>query len=249
MLFSPKNLSVCSYWYDRPLSGRQFLDQAKMFLDLLRNTFPELSSVKVVRDPKESTGVIERDFSNFDQEVVASLPNDWVYINDDPKDKRFSNSCFPAISFRSSFILGSSDTVESLSVQFNIGGKGASVDSVLIHMALDFESESIARKLLDISVSFWTPHHSIVNRSEVDVALRQPIGDIRIGWLTYFSDASVLDHIHSDNLAEKFKAGALVQVGDKPASLSDGDNVERLRVAVKELEHTGLLMNPKKKIK
>lgn len=69
MLLSMQSLSVSCYWYDRPLSGRQFLGQAKLFLINIRDAFPELSVLTVVRDPKESTGVVKRDFSNFDQEV------------------------------------------------------------------------------------------------------------------------------------------------------------------------------------
>jgi len=109
MLLSMQALSVCCYWYDRPLTGRQFLDQVKPFLGKVRDDFPELSVLKVVRDPTETSGTIERDFSNLDREIVASLPKDWAYINDDPTNKEFSNSCLPAISFRTAFLLGQTD--------------------------------------------------------------------------------------------------------------------------------------------
>jgi hypothetical protein len=246
MLFSMQSLSVCSYWYDRPLSGRQFLEQTKLFLGEILNAFPELPVLKVVRDPKESDGVIEKNFSNFDQEVIASLPKDWAYINDDPKNREFSDNCRPAISFRTAFLLGSADGVIGLSIQVSIGSNGRA-DSVIIHISPDFESEDVARKLLDISVSFWLPHHATVTRSEIDGLLRQPIGDVRVGWLTYFSNMDILHHLSDDNFARKFKSGVLVQLGDRSISAADEDSIGKLRRLIKKLEPTGLLNNPKKR--
>lgn len=246
MLLSMQSLSVSCYWYDRPLSGRQFLDQVKLFLENIREAFPGLSVLKVVRDPKESTGVVKQDFSNFDHEVVASLPKDWAYINENPEDKEFSDSCHPAISFRTAFVLGSTGENAELSVQVSIGSNGRNADNAIIHITPEFESDDVARKLLDIAVSFWKPHHATVARSEIDNLLRQPIGDVRIGWLTYFSDAGVLNHFPSDMRAEKFQSGVLVQMNTGPISAADKDGVDSLREAIKRLQPTGILMNPKK---
>ncbi|RUL78247.1 hypothetical protein EKH80_05280 [Dyella choica] len=215
----------------------------------IRDAFPGLAMLQVVRDPKESSGVVKQDFSNFDQEVVASLPEDWVYVNEDPRNKEFSDNCRPALSFRAGFVLGTMEGAADLSVQVSIGSNGRNLDNVTLHLAPEFESEEVARKLLDIAVSYWTPHHATVTRSEVDNLLRQPIGDVRIGWLTYFSNADVLNHLSPKHTANGFKSGALVQVNDGPISAANGDGVERIRKVIEELEPTGLLQNPKKKVR
>lgn len=246
MLLSMQSLSISCYWYDRPETGRQFLDQVKHFLESVRDVLPELSILKVVRDPKESTGLVAQDFSNLDQEVIASLPKDWAYINENPKNKEFSDDCRPAISFRTAFVLGSTVDSMDLSVQVSIGST-RNADSVIIHIAPVFESEDVVRKLLDTAISFWNPHHVAVTRSEIDNLLGQAIGDIRIGWLTYFSDVRILDH-HSNAYyrVDKFKSGAMVQVNALPISANDEAGIERLRRVIMDLEPTGLLRNPKK---
>jgi hypothetical protein len=247
MLLSMQSLSISCYWYDRPLTGRQFLDQVKLFLKDVRDVLPELSTLKVVRDPKESTGVVAQDFSNLDQEIIASLPKDWAYINENPRNREFSDSCRPAISFRTAFVMGVNADATDLSIQFNVGSNGRNADSVIIHIAPKFESEGVVRALLDISVSFWSPHHATVTRSEVDNQLGQAIGDVRVGWLTYFSDTKILDYRSAIYRAEKYKSGALIQANDGPISAADEGGVERIRRVIRELEPTGLLRNPKKK--
>jgi hypothetical protein len=247
MLLSMQSLNVSCYWYDRPLTGRQFLDQVRLFLGDVRDALPELSTLKVVRDPKESTGLVAQDFSNLDQEIIASLPKDWAYINENPKNREFSDGCRPAISFRTAFVMGVNIDAADISIQVSVGSNGRNADSVIIHIAPNFESESVVRKLLDISVSFWSPHHATVTRSEIDNQLGQAIGDVRVGWLTYFSDTKILDYHSAIFSAEKYKSGVLIQASDGPISAADEGEVERIRKVIRELEPTGVLRNPKKK--
>ena len=48
MIYSPKNLTVCAYWYDRPVRGGEFLDESRSVVQKVGEILPELLTVKVV---------------------------------------------------------------------------------------------------------------------------------------------------------------------------------------------------------
>jgi hypothetical protein len=70
MIRSAKNLGICAYWYDRTIRGSEFLQRARSFGRGIQRMLPELAGLRVERDPKQSGGIVERDISNFDPEVI-----------------------------------------------------------------------------------------------------------------------------------------------------------------------------------
>jgi hypothetical protein len=242
MNYSGRNLTVCAYWYDRPLQGGEFLRQTRLFIEKILLAFPVLSTLKVVRDPKESSGIVDPHFSNFDLEVVAALPKDYVFINSDPQNKNFTKESFAATLFPASFVLSSDRNAGELSVRISAGTPhGRSSDQVIIEISPEFESVEIAKAILEISVEFWQPFCAFVGRTVVQRALNQPVGSVRIGWLTYLSDVSAQQYLPHDVRSERLFSGLLIYSSALPGFEDDIQGIEAMRKIIDRLSpHTFL---------
>lgn len=242
MRYSSRNLTVCAYWYDRPLRGGEFLQQARSFVTKLVSTFPALSTLRVVRDPRESTGVIDHDFSNFDNEVVAALPKEYVFITPGTDNRKFTRESTARTLFPASFLLTSDTANVELSVRISAGRPDSqSSNQVIIAISPELESPQTARTILELCVRFWEPKYAFVGRSEVQNLLNQPVGSVRIGWLTYLSDATARRHLPSDIRTEQLSSGILIHASDSPGFASDTQDIERMRRILDALNPHGLL--------
>jgi len=250
MIYSEKNLTVCAYWYDRVIRGGEFLDQSIAFLKKIILTLPELSILKVVRDPKESSGLIDSDFSNFDEEVISALPKDYVFIDPGSANKKFTKHSTAATSFRGSFLLTSDDGVKELSVRISVGTPNIrSSNNSIIEFSPDLESAESARNILEASIEFWQPHHAHVGRYEVEKMLNQPVGDAHIGWITYLSDLNAQGALPSGIRGERFNSGILIQAAELPGYQGDAQDIEQMRRILDALAPYGFLKNPQKRPK
>ena len=242
MKYSARNLTVGAYWYGRPLRGGQFLEQARVFATKLISAFPALSILRVVRDPKESTGIIDRDFSNFDSEIIAALPKEYVFITPGIDTKKFTRESTARTLFPASFLLTSDIGNKELSISLNAGRPdNESSNQVIIAISPELESVQTAKTILEICVKFWEPNYAFVGRAEVQNLLKQPVGSIRIGWLTYLSNAAVQRHLPDDIRTEQLSSGTLIYSSDHPGFASDTQDIETMRRILGALNPSGLL--------
>ena len=51
--------------------------------------------------------------------------------------------------------------------------------------------------------------------------------DHRIGWLTYFSQPSLVEHLRDDPRSEPFREGIIVQLSDDPTDMMDDEFVRQ----------------------
>jgi hypothetical protein len=76
--------------------------------------------------------------------------------------------------------------------------------------------------------------------------LDQPIGDIRIGWLTYLTDLNVRNFLPQDVHTESYYSGILIQIAESPVSENNVQGIEKMREIISVLGPHGFLQNPKK---
>jgi hypothetical protein len=172
------------------------------------------------------------------------LPKDWAYESNGLKSAEFSPECISRLGFRSSFLVHLSDLDADLNFQFSIGSSGRSGDSVIVRVPSIVGRDSFARGLLEILVGFWRPRHAVLTDEILDDALDQPIGDVRVGWVTYFSDKEVLRYLPPGvdvrvNGREVFVG---VEGGYSISENSQGFNW--ICAIIKALAPTGLLKSP-----
>jgi|HubBroStandDraft_1064217.scaffolds.fasta_scaffold21849_1 hypothetical protein len=248
MIHSERNLTVCAYWYDRVVSGGEFLEQSRSFLKKVVLILPELSILRVVRDPKEASGLIDREYSNFDDEVIAALPKDYVFTESGSTNRKFTKSSTAATSFRGSFLLTSDDGAKELSVRISVGTPHIwSSNNSIIEFSLDLESVESAKKILEESIEFWQPHHAYAGRYEVEKLLNQPVGNVRIGWLTYLADLNAQGALPDDIQCRRLNSGILIQATELPGYQCDAQDIEQMRRILEALAPDGYLKNPQKK--
>ena len=230
MIFSDSNLSVCAYWYDRFVVGGEFIDQTRAFLQRIMTTLPDLSILRVDRDPSEGDGLVRGDFSNFEEQSVLSLPKNYVFLNPASSSKTFTRESTAATAFFGSFSLSSREGEKELSVRVTVGGPQArATNSCVMGLSPGLESVESARTLLGLSVDFWNPHNAYVGRYEVQRLLKQPVADIKIGWLTYLTDVTAQEIVPSDIHTERFYSGVLIRATEAPGHKDDLESLENMR--------------------
>jgi hypothetical protein len=120
---------------------------------------------------------------------------------------------------------------------------------VIIDIAPELESPELARRILDVCIEFWRPHHAHVGRDAVMRMSNQPPGDVRIGWLTYLTDPNAADYLPNDIRSERIQSGLLVKAAELPGHQSDIGSIEGMRGILDALGPHGFLMNPQRKSK
>lgn len=124
---------------------------------------------------------------------------------------------------------------------------GATSDQVIIDIAPELESPEFARRILDVCIEFWQPHHAHVGRDEVMRMLNQPPGDVRIGWLTYLTEPDAGNYLPNDILTERIQSGLLIKAAELPGHQSDAGSIKSMRGILDALGPHGFLRNPQKK--
>lgn len=118
------------------------------------------------------------------------------------------------ISWSVSFVLGSSEEFyENIEIDFpNQVGKSRE-DSSRVRLLMEklverLEPEDARYAVVHFDEVFWEADH-------------------RIGWLTYFSQPSLVEHLRDDPRSEPFGDGIIVQLSDDPADMMDDHFVKQ----------------------
>lgn len=240
-----ESLDLCAYWYNRPLSGLEYLARVKMFLIELGERFPEFARLYVVSSSGTGTEPVAPDFHGFEQQVAAHLPKDWAYVNPNPSDKTFDTDSRSSLGFSSSFSTAQIGGDSPCIVEVACGKLDPrSVNSVIIRLPATMEKSDFVVGLFKEVLTFWAPSHGSVSRPAFDDALDQPVGDIRVGWLTFLPRTDAAAHVSVGRL-EECCGGLLVRLSEHIPSARDGEALRSLFALKAGLETAGLLRNPR----
>jgi hypothetical protein len=210
-------MSICNYWVGRRLNGGEFLDQTRSFLLAIRSAMPELVMLKVCGDPSEGDWSVANDFANFEEKVIASLPEDWAYIGPDLEYKGFTKQSIAAIRFRVSFIISSDDGRKEIYVGIGVGGwHNSSPDTVNIQFSPEIEDIARVRKLFDLCVNFWRADNACAGRDDELIWVKPPIGNMHMGWITYLADAGTRVYLPEGIRWEPLPPGIVVYASEEP---------------------------------
>lgn len=246
-------LDICAYWYLRKMTGAEYLAEMRKFFTLLRNRFVEFSEIHVVTD--SGTSPINSDFSNFDEQTIKWLPDDWAYNNpNDPTNKAFSLESTPGIAFFSSYTNDENPGPGTspnpvIHISATMGRSDDKVNNVIISLTKANENYDFVNSLFAETIRFWSPHHALVKRQSYSESLQQPAGDIRVGWLTYIKSAEVAPFVPAQCTAESFHEGTLIRALPQVPSRSGEEIIPTLLEIRDALNARGILANPRKRLK
>jgi hypothetical protein len=204
-----------------------------------------LDALRIVRDPKQSSGVVNNDFSNFDLEVIGGLPQDWVFISPGSRERTFTADSTAAIAFTASFLLSGQGNAKKLWIQINAGSPSKrQANSVIVEFSPSVESNECARAILDLCVAFWQPHHAFAGRAAVQRTLNQQPGAVRIGWLTYLADSAASQFLPAHIRWQPLGPGLVIQTSAIPGFVNDALGIDNMKRVLVALAAHGLLSGP-----
>jgi hypothetical protein len=185
---------------------------------------------------------VNADFSNFDAEVAAAIPDDWAFEGPNPEVKAFTKASRAKVRFPAMLALASTDGNQEITLQIYIGApKAHTRNSVQIIFSSSLETEETALRLSKTTIASWDPSDACVGRTPIQMTLNQPIGSVRVGWLTYFADKSVNRYLPTWIRREEVPPGVLVFSGSVPGLVDDTATVENMKAIISALNPHGLL--------
>lgn len=241
-----ESLYLSVYWHNRPLTGGQYITLVKGFLHQLNSRFSIFGQPYVVSVSGTTARQVSLHSSDFDVEVARQLPSEWAYLNDDAQDKSFHSTSRSKMGFSSSFATGDVGDSSACIVETACGKFDArAVNSVIIRFPASLEDPEFVASIFKLTIEYWSATHGTVSRAEFDDALDQPVGEIRVGWLTFIPRTEVQAHLPPGAVLEPCNGGVVVRVSAEIPSGRNQAAVAGLRSVLMTLGPLGLLRNPR----
>ena len=241
-----ESLYLSVYWHNRPLTGGEYISLVKGFLHQLSARFSVFSQFYVVEASGTTAKQISLDSSEFDEEVARQLPKEWAYLNDDPRDKSFQLMSRSKMGFSNSFSTGAVGDPTACVVETACGKLDArAANSVIVRLPASLEQPEFVASLFRQTIEYWSATHGTVSRARFDDALDQPVGDIRVGWLTFIPRAEAARYLPAGVTFELCSGGVLVRLSKEIPSETDQEAVAKLRSLQVVLEPLAFLRNPR----
>ena len=245
MSYSFYNLSARIFWYNRPLVARAAFDQIASYLRQLQALSPLFSRLHVSRYQDQATVLLGPDFSSFDAEVALAIPCERAYENADPADKAFSMSCMGCGGFGATFATVVDDRQAGCWIDVSCGSDNPEhPNCVDIKVSPELESPDFLRALLDNTILFWKPASGLVTRAAMHKVVRQPIGEVDVGWLTYLSNPDAVRALPASVSSYLLADGIVVQAAERPGHADDPEYVRSVLCVRDALEPHGFLRDP-----
>lgn len=243
------NTNVRVYWFNRPLTARAAFDQMIGYLRRLQQVSPVFSQLYLLRSRNSATVPLAPDFSNFDHEVALGMNPDWVYQNPDPTNIAFTLACHNSIGFTADFATVPNEQQAGCWITLSCGrvnaGKATFPDFVILNVSPELETPEFLRTLLEHTVQFWHPDWGTISHSFVYDLLQQPIGDVSIGWLTYFDRPAVAGVLPPSVSSYPLAEGLVVQAAERPGTAEDPAYVSQLLLLRNTLKARSFLRDPR----
>lgn len=244
--FEMESLDLCLYWYDRPLTGQQYLERLKAFLLRLQSSFPVFSCFHLISSSGSSTEPLAPGLVGFEEKVARELPTEWAYSNEDPNDKVFKPSSRSRSGFSSAFSSAPFGDESAFIVEVACGkDDGRAVNSVIVRVPASMEGDEPVVDLFRAVADFWSATHGSGSRPVFDDVLDQPVGDVRVGWLTLVPNAAAAAYVPAGFRSEPLGSRLLIRREGPAPQAGDEAAMQALIRLRHVLEPHGLLRNPR----
>jgi hypothetical protein len=242
-----ESLDLCLYWYDRPMTGQQYLERLKAFLLHLQSSFPVFSCFHLISSSGSSTEPLAPELPGFGKQVSRELPTEWAYSNEDPNDKAFRPSSRSRSGFSSAFSSAPFGDESAFVVEFACGKDDArAVNSVIGRVPASMEGDELIVDLFRAMADFWSATHGSCSRPVFDDVLDQPVGDVRVGWLTLVPNAAAAAYVPTGFRSEPLGSRLLIRREGPAPQAGDEAAVQALIHLRHVFEPHGFLRNPRR---
>lgn len=239
------NLSARIVWYNRPLVARAAFDQIASYLRQLQALNPLFSRFYVSRYQDQATVLLAPDLSNFDAEIALAIPRERAYKNADSADKTFSMSYMGWGGFGATFATVADGRQAGCWIDVSCGSDDPEhPNRVDIKVSPGLESPDFLRALLDNMTLFWGPASGLVTRAGMHKVVRQPVGEVDVGWLTYLSNPDAVRALPASVSSYLLADGVVVQAAERPGHADDPEYVRSVLRVRDALEPQGFLRDP-----
>lgn len=241
-------LKLGAYWYNRPLSGSEYINTIKLFFNKMKNVDPLFNRIFLSGLGTGDYVRINESFDNLESELVSALASHSsdneriLYLDENNSATEFSMSARSVLGFYNDFVSSVSSEDLRLSISMKIGALQSDIaNSLVLHLHDDFCSEyDRMLKILKEIVLFWNPYDANLSKSIYDLKTGQRAGDVRVGWATYLSDKSISSHIPKEYICENFSSGIIVRLLEPPIEKNEDNiinNIKNFLQLLKSINH------------
>jgi len=237
-------LELCAYWHNQPLTAESYISKIKEFLLRLKSIDDDFNLLYVLGESETNAIKIDSNYSNFETEVVSHLsrPDEYIsYVNQEGEKVEFSLSVNTRIGFNCTFTTSISDSQKGFFISTSIGSCEDVVNSIIISSYGENDDDSRMLNLFKETISFWRPYNAYINTREIDLKAGQPIAEVRIGIVTYFSNLNVRNNIFENYFLEKANGGVIVKISENIKKENVEKNTNKIIRLRNLLKPTGFL--------
>lgn len=235
-------IAMCLYWRQRPMTGSQSTSAIVNYALRLSEAIPGTPDLRVNahRFPNApSWASLRREIAD---QVEAGYPAEWAYVSAETSSRSYApqSTCKMGFSAYLSFECQSSSP--ALAVELCVGKADIrSPNIVILRIPHDIYDTTMIVGLVRASIEFWSPSYGTVTRPIYDDFLQQPIGEVRVGWLTYLARFSGEPRLLMPAATEKVLDGLLVFAQRDLPRIDDLEFVRKLKEVHEELNKAGVL--------
>ena len=192
---------------------------------------------------KPVDGLSEEEFERL---LISNLSSDVTYINPGGASRLATRESRCVLGFSAAFETEEKPSGFSSFFRVAIGQsnpKAIMPESIVFNFSGE-KPRSFYAKLLSALVRYSDPHHAVCDSWALSQRKKQPVGDVRIGWLTYLSDPRAAGFLQDIAVVSPLGKGILVQISDLQEFSLEESVIAKIRVIVDRLGEAGLLANP-----
>ncbi|MFZ6758192.1 hypothetical protein ACO0K9_13360 [Undibacterium sp. Ji50W] len=249
MQYSQDDLTFSARWSNRPFTGRQYIDWVIGCLKNLALVNDALTSLYILSDVPEGGILISAKDARLESLIISSLDHSRTYIasagekfvpGSDRNKFTLDSRC--GLGFHTGFCTTLEPEVPGITILMNAGRALPNLsDHLTIIFSKDSEFVQDAKKIFLSMTEYIKPNDATIWRTSVSPYPKQPIGDRKVGWLTYFDDKGIVELLPNDIRTEFVANGVIVQASDYPPSPGDKVQINSILQIFNALKPHGVL--------
>lgn len=246
--FSEESIELCCYWYDRPMIATEYARWVFGLLNTLKKEGGFFSNIYLLKKYKNEYKSTDLNEDEFEKLIFSNLSKENAYINPESSEKYLTPDSRCPLGFSSTFITAIDSNAPRFLIEVRIGKSLTnSVNTLIIRcLANDLESTFLA-KIFQTLVKYSSPSHAHCWNQSLSKRIAQPVGDVYVGWLTYFSDSKIAELVNDIATVSPLEAGALISVGEQRVFSIDDSVVSNILAVVDRLGGSGYLADPRRR--
>jgi len=236
------SLTLGVYWTSGPMVGGDYIRWVGSYMKILAELDELFSPLYIVPNASEKGVGILSEGVDFDAAIISGLNHDIAYVGPDGKSSDFTVQSTSKLGFYSLLSTTPISDASTVTISVDAGaGLPNSTSRLVIDIPAGVLSADKITQLFKLTVQFIKPRWARVWDKALQAHPRQPVGNISIGWLTYFSDKSISELLPGDVKVQVLDDGLIVQAADVPPTLNDQTCVNAILRIFNALEPSGVL--------